>query len=42
MVKGKLRELVKNEVIEQIGITGKGTEYVLKGVKGVRKGSHEQ
>lgn len=34
-----LEELVKNEVTEQIGITGKGTEYVLKGVKGVRKGS---
>ena len=34
-----LEELVKSSVFEQIGITGKGTEYVLKGVKGVRKGS---
>ncbi len=34
-----LEELVKSSIIKQIGITGKGTEYVLKGVKGVRKGS---
>ena len=36
-----LDELVKRNIIDQIGITGKGTEYVLrghKGAKGVMKG----
>ncbi len=31
-----LDELVKRNIIDQIGITGKGTEYVLKGHKGVK------
>jgi len=34
-----LSNLVEKEIFMQIGITGKGTEYILKGVKGVRKGS---
>lgn len=33
-----LEDLVKRNIIEQIGITGKGTEYVPRGAKGVRKG----
>jgi len=33
-----LDELVKRNIIDQIGITGKGTEYVLRGHKGVIKG----
>jgi len=33
-----LDELVKRNIIDQIGITGKGTEYVLRGHKGAIKG----
>jgi ATP-dependent DNA helicase RecG len=34
-----LDDLFRKEILEQLGITGKGTEYILKGVKGVIKGS---
>lgn len=34
-----LNDLVDRSILEQVGITGKGTKYILKGAKGVIKGS---
>jgi ATP-dependent DNA helicase RecG len=34
-----LNDLVERNILEQIGITGKGTEYIIKGAKGVKNGS---
>ena len=31
-----LDDLFRKEILEQLGTTGKGTEYILKGVKGVK------
>lgn len=34
-----LNELVKNEIFRQIGITGKGTRYILKGSERGQRGT---
>ena len=35
----KLNRLVRKGLLERVGVTGRGTYYVLKGLKGILKGS---